>query len=653
VASLLRFALGCTMTGSAESKYFAFVNICATPWFLAGVLLVLVASRLRITFVAHAVALAVLMSTGKATGWPISFVMGYALTGMFIAATRQGTLGYALSALVATGIWIFGLMAYTLSGLIVEHKMGLTFAEGLAADLRVVAVVFYGLWLLLAALNVWRSRTRHAPEAASVPPSTSLPQGWAYAAVWGAILLPVGLLIATAMGHLIGFERAPRIEVGEPAGICHAGYSRSDEDYALLNKLGAKYTRIPFYWGQIQPDPDTWKFEELDAFLDAAEKHNVKVVGVLGFDNDRVEQAAEEVKRLCSVAPEDMPLFLEFVRRTVDHYKDRVYAWEIWNEPDLHLFWTGTMDEFYPLARSAAATIREVHPEARILGTAMTSLLGARSAAGIEGLHATGALAQVDHPSMHTYVSDPRAYYNEFLRVKNAAAKYGHPGPIWITEVGDPDGGVYPWRASSGLLAEHAMKAHVIATSLGIETVLWHVFKDGSLENLRKEPWNSEGFFGLVKDNDQWKPAAHAYALFSHHCSNSVIRSDLVGVTGGIAACQIRTALYRRDDGESALVLWFEPGLRQGAHARVTFDLGALEEPALMRDITSSYSKYLVDGLADVTEQPLFITYRSPSPDTPVRLTVETSPADGAWLLLAIVLVVWAAWASMRQRPAT
>ena len=125
------------------------------------------------------------------------------------------------------------------------------------------------------------------------------------------------------------------------------------------------------------------------------------------------------------------------------------------------------MEEFYELASQTAATVREVHPEARILGTAMTGPMGALSARGIEGLHSSGALDEVDHPTMHMYLSDPRAYYNEFLKTQNAAAKYGHPGTVWITELGDPDGGVYSWRASSSLLAEHAIKSYTIATFAG------------------------------------------------------------------------------------------------------------------------------------------------------------------------------------------
>lgn len=234
--------------------------------------------------------------------------------------------------------------------------------------------------------------------------------------------------------------------------------------------------------------------------------------------------------------------------------------------------------------------------------------------------------------------------------MQNAAAKNGHPGSVWITELGDPDGGVYPWRASSDLLAEHAVKAFTIATSLGIEKLVWYCYRDAGLDSQRKAPDNSEWFFGLVGPARQWKPAAHAYRLFAKNCGNSLIRNDLVEVSGGIAARQLRTALYRRDDGESTLIMWFEPGLRPGAHARVTIGLDQLEEPAVMHDITSGYPKHLLDNVVDVTEKPLFITYKAPAPETPAHLHADSSPVDGMWLMSVIGLVLWAAWASSRAK---
>lgn len=639
-AALLRFVFVCELSGPMEVRYPELVSLGAGPWFLAGTALALAGARFRLAFVSHAVPIAVLTFSGRDAAWPLSLVAGYALAALFAGARRQGALAWALTAAATATAWVVGLFAFTMAGLIVVFEFGLAFTQRLAGTTGVVAAALYGLWLLAAFLGYLRAR--HRPDAADATPDPCPARGGcalAYLAMWLLALAPAAVLLVTALWPPVRFERAPRIEVGSVSGLCHAGYTHTDEEYAVLHELGVRLVRIPFYWGALQPRADTWDFSSIDAFMDAADRNGIRVVAVIAFDNDKVEQSPEGARRNVFLAPEDFPLFQEYVRRTVDRYKDRVYAWEIWNEPDIPLFWGGTMTEFYGVARAAADAVREAHPDARLLGTAMTSMFGLYSAAGIEGLHAAGALDRVDHPTMHTYVSDPRAYYHEFLRVKNAAAKFGHPGAIWITEIGVPDGGMYPWCTTDEMAAEHTLKAYTIATALGIETVLWHCHKDMDLDTLRDKPLNSEGYFGLLDHEERWKPPAFAYRLFAEHCNDSALRADLVRVTGGLAARQTRTALYRRADGASALVLWFEPGLRRGARARVRLDLGALAEPATLHDIGSDYRKRLVHDVVDLTERPLFITFDAPDTDTPVRIAASASPTDAAWLLLLAMVV--------------
>ncbi|MFO7976702.1 MAG: family 1 glycosylhydrolase [Candidatus Hydrogenedentota bacterium] len=650
LAAFLRFTLTCEQVGRVELKYVEFVNLGASPMFFLGAAVALLAARFRLAFVTHAVLAAAFLFTEQTTTWPIALVLGYGFPTLYLASTRQGSLSLALVLPAVVAVWALGMLGFSVAGVIIEYNTGLGVVMSLVDKLRGVVPALYGVYLVLAGASFWRlKRTIGFSEtAASVPGAGSLTGMLTYAAAWLVVLLPVLYLVATTMSPPVFFEHAERIEVGEPSGVCHAGYSKSEEEYANLEKLGVDLMRIDFHWHRIQPDPDTWDFSYFDAYLDAAEKHKIHVLALLVFDNNAVETNEEGAQKGKYIAPEDVPLYLEYIRRTVTRYKDRVYAWELWNEPDIDRFWDGPLDELYDLIGQSAKTVRETAPNAILLGPAMTSPLGVWSAEGIERLHAIGALKSVDHPAMHTYVPEPRAYYNEFLRVQNAAAKYGHPGAVWITELGDPDGGVYPWRGSREHLAVHAMKAYTIATRLGIEKLVWYCYQDSDPESQRKRPKNSEYFFGLTERGGTWKPAAYAYSLFSKNCGNSTIRQDLVNLDGGLSARQFRAVLYRRDNGESTLVLWFEPGLRAGGRARVNIDLGTLETPATLHRITDGDTKPLLDDVIDVSETPTFITFNAPNTETPVQLDVETSPADAAWLLLALGFVVCGGYAAIR-----
>ena len=200
-------------------------------------------------------------------------------------------------------------------------------------------------------------------------------------------------------------------------------------------------------------------------------------------------------------------------------------------------------------------------------------------------------------------------------------------------------------------LAAYVIKAYTIATRLGLEKLCWYCYSDGDPKSLRKKPEDSEGFFGLTNSDGSWKPAAYAYSLFSNNCSNSVIRRDLLSVTGGPAARQLRANLYRRANGQSTLVLWYEPALRPGGYARVSLDLGQLAEPAIAHSITSGETKPVLDPTIEITETPTIITYTASGPEVPVHLHATTSPADTAWLLLALAAVMSSSVMACRRTP--
>ncbi|MCP4639587.1 MAG: cellulase family glycosylhydrolase [bacterium] len=639
---VLRLVFAGDVAGAAELKYSQFVSMFANTWFLGGAAMAVLAHRYRFHLVTHAIVVIVVMATSESVRWPISLVVGYSLPALYLAIRRQGPLVYAFFVAGVSLTWLFGLFGFTLNGLITVLQMGVGAVQALVSRGAVAAAALFGVCIGFAVLGRWRRRASSAEDCVPTAASPFLAR-WMYPATWVLIALPIGALMAATMWPPVRMGRPERVTVGGASGLCHAGYSRTDEEYVALHDLGARLIRIPVYWGHVQPNPDTWDFSSFDEFLEVAERNDMHVVVVLGFDNNNVKQSAEGSQRSGYIAEEDIPLFVDYALHLVGRYGNRVYAWEIWNEPDIPQFWSGTMDDFYPVARQTAEAIREAYPDTRIIGTAMTSLLGLYSSEGIEGLHAYGALKPVDHPAMHTYVSDARAYYNEFKRVRNAVAKFGHPGPVWITELGAPTGGVYPWCVPAGRRAGHLIKAYTVATSLGIDKLFWHCHGDASLERAQKDPLNSEHFFGLVTDEGEWKPAAYAYRLFSEHCNNSVIRCDLVDVSAGVTARQLRTTLYRRGNGESALVLWFEPGLRQHGSARVTIDLGPLDTPALMHDVASGFQDHLLESVVDVTDKPLFITFNAPDPETPVRLSVTPSGADEGWLSLLAGLVACAA----------
>ncbi len=620
--------------GTFEAKAPLYVDFYREAQFFLGLLILLFAARTRITAVTHGLALA-LGVLAHVTGAPgLALACGYAFAALFRVTQRQGALGYVFTSAIMAAIWMLGLTGFAFAGLIADYRAAQGLLHVLSFGSLSISVIALAAWLLLG----WLA-SRKTPQKGVLRASPrAIHPAWVIGLLLLLSVIPGVVLLQGVAWPPFVLSSPMRQAVGEPMGICHGRLSPADPARGVLDELGVQSLRVGFAWSRIQPEPGVWRDAPFDEEVNEAIRNGKHAAGVLDYDNDDIEQDPEGRKRKKYIAPADIPVFLEYVRHVVERYKDRVSAWEIWNEPDIARFWTGSMEEFYTLARRTAETIRKVDREHPIIGTPMTSPFGVVTPRAIEGIHASGALALADHPNGHLYLTDPRHYYNEYWKLISTARRFRHPGSLNISELGSPDGGYYPWRSEGDMLASHVIKAYTIGTNLGVTLMNWYCLRDDDFEEQQKHPGNSELFFGLLRADNTWKPSAHAYRRFSRFCTRCEIRNDLLHTNGGLAACQLRSSLYRREDGSSALVLWFESALRPWGRAHVRLDLGQPVQAPLIHDIASAYAKPLLEDAVEVSEKPVLITFTDPS-GGPVLLDVSGSPADGCWLLALACLV--------------
>jgi len=117
------------------------------------------------------------------------------------------------------------------------------------------------------------------------------------------------------------------------------------------------------------------------------------------------------------------------VRHLVDrHGRDEVARWlfEVWNEPNLQVFWTGTEGDYFDLYDASAEAVKAVDP-AFDVGGPSTSAVG-----WVDDLldHARKQIVPIDFVSTHTYGAPP-------LDLRPILARAGRPDlPIWWTEWG-------------------------------------------------------------------------------------------------------------------------------------------------------------------------------------------------------------------------
>jgi len=345
---------------------------------------------------------------------------------------------------------------------------------------------------------------------------------------------------------------------GDIAGLVHAGQTNTPEEYALLDRLGASWLLATFYWSRIEPADDQWNFESYDVYVDTARAAGKKIIGILGYD---VPWIHENGKSRNYIPSEKMDFFLDYARRTAEHFKGRVDAWCVWNEPNFH-FWKGSREEFYELARLAADTVKEADPGVTLLGGAFNRGIFGLPEAYIRGLFESGAMEKADGLAFHPYELNPsraKKLYGEFQEI---AARYGFADRIWITEAGYPTGGLYPTAVSERKFPAYIVKTFVSLSAGGAKKIVWYQLFDPE----KRQIGSSEDFFGLVRSrNDYSSKGAEAFRLCAMHLGGTVYRPDLPpreGLPGSLEAF-----FFERPGGGGALVLW-----KGGRPLRLTLD---------------------------------------------------------------------------------
>ncbi|MDR2484842.1 MAG: hypothetical protein LBD55_05560 [Treponema sp.] len=341
-------------------------------------------------------------------------------------------------------------------------------------------------------------------------------------------------------------------------GMVHAGsrFDRVQDEYDLLDELGVVWILKDFSWSGIQPGKDAWNLDAYKTYADNGKARGKKILALLDYDVGWIHDGTydddphTDGKSHEYISKKEIPLFCEYVKKTARHYKDRVDAWCIWNEPNLQpRFWTGTKEEFFALTKAAAAAIREVNPGAVVVGGAFNTLA---NEAWIRGIFESGAMDQIDAIAYHPYTPGylgAEAVYNNF---KALVAEYGFEDKIWITEVGYPTQGSYGTEVPEDHIPDMMIKTVIPLLAGNAKHIFWyHLFDPPSN---RQDPEDSEDWFGLVKDDFEKKKGADAYSLVSKHIPGKTYYS-LLPERSGIPD-SIRAYYFEGNDGKHTLIIW-------------------------------------------------------------------------------------------------
>jgi hypothetical protein len=258
-------------------------------------------------------------------------------------------------------------------------------------------------------------------------------------------------------------------------------------------RAGLKRARVSFNEGEPPVQWDVPEFEirpEWDAMITRLADNGFKMKCYLMFWDKVTYPGGEGVPCHRFKTEGEIERYLEYVRFIVNHFKDRIEYYEMWNEPDIPTRCPGSIEpaDYINLVKRTVPVIREEYPQAKISVGAVSGL-SERHAEGyptakeyLYTLLQSDIMTLVDVVSWHPFYGESpehdevREYYYAYpsiaQTIKDTATAHGFDGEFQVDELtwwpphpyGDDD----PLVVSRTAAAKYASRSIVMHLGMDI-----------------------------------------------------------------------------------------------------------------------------------------------------------------------------------------
>jgi hypothetical protein len=267
-----------------------------------------------------------------------------------------------------------------------------------------------------------------------------------------------------------------------------------DKLIPLYQQANVRWIRVWYNWASLETSPGVYNLNAVRPALQLAKDPGFKVLFVIwGTPKHAGAGTLESLPRLSALAD-----YCAWLR---DSLSDWVDAWEVWNEPNLTKYFTGSPAQYVETLAAAYEVLRGRVP----VVAAGTS--GAAKSDYWQALLSSGLEQHCDRVNIHPYRNKADEVVQLVDAFKSLVSK-----PLWITELGYSTD-----QSSEETKAAFLAKVMPLLTSR-VETLFWYRGIQGEgLHPLR---------YGIVAGNKATGvvtplPAYQAYVTFARDYLNS------------------------------------------------------------------------------------------------------------------------------------
>ncbi|MDQ4098672.1 MAG: endo-1,4-beta-xylanase, partial [Actinomycetota bacterium] len=107
-------------------------------------------------------------------------------------------------------------------------------------------------------------------------------------------------------------------------------------DLDQIAATGAQWLRIDVPWSVVEPQRGAFNFYDIDRMVNASRARNLKLIGILHLTPQWARAPGSDSDLW---PPVNASEYANYVKATVQRYSSKVKVWEIWNEPNITVFW--------------------------------------------------------------------------------------------------------------------------------------------------------------------------------------------------------------------------------------------------------------------------------------------------------------------------
>ncbi|MGI6149389.1 MAG: family 1 glycosylhydrolase [Firmicutes bacterium] len=289
-------------------------------------------------------------------------------------------------------------------------------------------------------------------------------------------LLAVPAFAEAVSGEVFTMTFSTNEDYDTSAYASASGLREVEEDFKLVKALGLDKLRVSFSWSNYEPMRGRFaNLEWLHQFVDLAEAYEIELMPYFCYAPSWATPFGG-----WNEPPADLDDWYNYIYRMVSEFKDQIDVWEIWNEEDMSMWFTGSPAEFAQVLETGARAVRDADPDAIVLMGGIT----APDEKYVEFMLDQGLSSAFDVVPVHSYheswssatvESYLTSWGSPFNDIKQLLLAKGDGQEVWVNEIG------YPTIGGRTEEDQASFIRRAVATLMSTEAVTlisWYEIKD-------------------------------------------------------------------------------------------------------------------------------------------------------------------------------